>query len=209
MILKGVEPAMKKMSKALLASLFLVLAAVIPACTHKRQVVKDNTTTTMAQSTAPDIPVTTDTATTVAPSDDFVQKTAEPSEEVIPSDINDLNRYAREKGYIKDAFFSYDESTLDADAQSALTASANWLKGATGASYSLLVQGHCDERGTEQYNLALGDRRANVAKDYLVTLGVDAGRIRTVSYGEERPFEEDHDDSAWAQNRRAHLVLVR
>jgi peptidoglycan-associated lipoprotein len=71
------------------------------------------------------------------------------------------------------------------------------------------VEGHCDERGTEQYNLALGDRRANSARDFLMTLGVDGSRIRTVSYGEERPFEEGHDDSAMAQNRRAHLVLVR
>jgi peptidoglycan-associated lipoprotein len=126
-----------------------------------------------------------------------------------PSDMEELNRYVQGKGYVRDAFYNYDEATLDDAAQSALSASANWLKSKEGAGYSLLVEGHCDERGTEQYNLALGDKRANSAKDYLVTLGVDAGRIRTVSYGEERPFEEGHDDSSWAQNRRAHLVLVR
>ena len=88
----------------------------------------------------------------------------------------------------------------------ALTASAEWLK--SHGQYGLLIEGHCDERGTEQYNLALGDKRANTAKEYLATLGVDTGRIRTVSYGEERPFDGGHDDAAWSKNRRAHLVLV-
>ena len=74
--------------------------------------------------------------------------------------------------------------------------------------YSLLIEGHCDERGTEQYNLALGDRRANAAKEYIVALGIDGNRIRTVSYGEERPFDPGHDEAAWAKNRRAHLVIV-
>jgi len=117
-----------------------------------------------------------------------------------------LNRVAQSRGYVQDAFFEFNESTLSAAAQTALTSSANWLK--KNGQYNLLIEGHCDERGTEQYNLALGDRRANQAKEYLVTLGVDAGRIRTVSYGEERPFDPGHDESAWAKNRRDHLVLV-
>ena len=93
-----------------------------------------------------------------------------------------------------------------ADDVNAVCASADWLK--KNGQYSLLVEGHCDERGTEQYNLALGDKRANTAKEYLMTLGVDGSRIRTVSYGEERPFDPGHDEAAWAKNRRAHLVLV-
>jgi len=137
---------------------------------------------------------------------DFVQETPV-KQETLPADIEELNRYAQQHGYIQDAFFGYDESALTADAQAALTSSANWLKG-DGKSYNLLVEGHCDERGTEQYNLALGDKRANTAKEYLATLGVDASRIRTVSYGEERPFDPGHDDAAWAKNRRDHLVLV-
>jgi peptidoglycan-associated lipoprotein len=138
---------------------------------------------------------------------DFVQET--PTEEPVPTDIDAFNVWAQRQGHVRDAFYNYDEATLDDAAQSALSASATWLKGSQGAGYSLLIEGHCDERGTEQFNLALGDKRANSAKDYLVTLGVDARRIRTVSYGEERPFEEGHDDAAWAQNRRAHLVLVK
>ena len=199
---------MTKMWKALLTSLVIVLVVLAPACKTTKKKVEDKPAT-VTEAPPPDLSVRTDTATEVKPSEDFVKPEAEPTEEVIPTGIDDLNRWVREKGYVRDAFFNYDESTLDSAAQAALSTSANWLKSDQGASYGVLVEGHCDERGTEQYNLALGDRRANVVKDYLATLGVDASRIRTVSYGEERPFEEGHDDSAWAQNRRAHLVLVR
>ena len=198
---------MKKISQITLTSLALVLLVLSPACRTKKTVVEPvvKPTETMA---APDIPPPPAPAdTTVSDPPDFVEP--QPTVETFPSDMEELNRYVQGKGYVRDAFYNYDEATLDDAAQSALSASANWLKSKEGASYSLLVEGHCDERGTEQYNLALGDKRANSAKDYLVTLGVDAGRIRTVSYGEERPFEEGHDDSSWAQNRRAHLVLVR
>lgn len=196
---------MKKMSSFIVMTLVLALVLLAPACRSRKTVEPPVTTPT---TTVPDVPPPPPPAAdTVEEPTDFVDET--PVREEFPSDMEELNRYVQSKGYIRDAFFNYDESTLDAAAQSALTASANWLKGAEGSGYSLLIEGHCDERGTEQYNLALGDRRANAAKDYMVTLGVDASRIRTVSYGEERPFEEGHDDSAWSQNRRAHLVLTR
>ena len=70
----------------------------------------------------------------------------------------------------------------------------------------VIIEGHCDERGTNEYNLALGERRANSAKDYIVNLGVDPARLKTVSYGEEKPLAEGHNEEAWAQNRRAHFV---
>ena len=200
---------MKKMWKALLTSLVIVLVVLAPACRTTKKPVEPQRPTETVDTRVPDIPPTADTGTEVKETEDFVSKTAEPTEEVIPTNIEDLNQWARQRGHIRDAFFMYDESTLDADAQSALSSSANWLKSAEGASYGLLIEGHCDERGTEQYNLALGDRRANTARDYLATLGVDDSRMRTVSYGEERPFEEGHHESAWSQNRRAHLVLVR
>jgi peptidoglycan-associated lipoprotein len=198
---------MKKITQLTLTSLVLGLLILTPACRTKKQVVKPTTvpTETIAP---PDIAMPTPTPTdTIKEPDDFVEAT--PTVETIPSDIEAVNVWVRNKGYIRDAFYNYDEATLDDAAQSALTTSANWLKGKDGAGYNVLIEGHCDERGTEQYNLALGDKRANSAKDYLVTLGVDAGRIRTVSYGEERPFEEGHDDNSWAQNRRSHIVLVR
>ena len=197
------------MRKTFVASMVLIAIALVPAC-KSRKTPAPVTTATVTDTGAPDVPPppVQDTATPVQAPTDFVRD-EQPTEVEFPSDIEAANRFAQERGYIRDAFFNYDESTLDDAAQSALSTSATWLKSPQGAGYKLLVEGHCDERGTEQYNLALGDRRANIARDYLVTLGVDASRIRTVSYGEERPFEEGHDDNAWAQNRRAHLVLVR
>lgn len=194
---------MTKKLKAVGIALLVVLALAAVGCRTKK---------TPAPVTAP--PVATETAppvvapppTRVEPPVDFVKPEPAVTEEVLPSDIDELNRVAQQRGYIQDAFFAFDESTLSADAQSALTNSANWLK--KNSSYGLLIEGHCDERGTEQYNLALGDRRANTAKEYLQTLGIDASRLRTVSYGEERPFDAGHDESAWAKNRRDHLVII-
>lgn len=196
---------MSKVMKGYLAGMLLITLAIVPACrTTKKST--GTTTRTDTMTTVPPVPATVDTTPVVKPNEDFVREEPKPATEELPGDIDALNRMAQSKGYIQDAFFGYDESTLSADAQAALTTSASWLK--SHPQYNLLVEGHCDERGTEQYNLALGDRRANTAKEYLTTLGVDAGRIRTVSYGEERPFDAGHDDSAWAKNRRDHLVLV-
>jgi peptidoglycan-associated lipoprotein len=197
---------MSKAFKAFAVTLVLLALVVAPAC-HKQQPIK----VAPSADTSPVVPpipptVTTATAQTVTTEPDFVSPKTEVGVETLPNDIEELNRVAQARGYIQDAFFEFNESTLTADAQSALTSSATWLK--KNGQYNLLIEGHCDERGTEQYNLALGDRRANQAKEYLVTLGIDAGRIRTVSYGEERPFDPGHNEAAWAKNRRAHLVLV-
>ena len=104
----------------------------------------------------------------------------------------------------QDAYFDYDSYDLREDARGALDADAKML--ADHGSAHVTIEGHCDERGTPEYNLALGERRANAAKDYLVAHGVDGSRIETISYGEERPFATGHDEASWAQNRRAHLV---
>ena len=196
---------MKKISNLILAAIAVLAVLILPACKSSRKKVEP-ATTPVAEAPAPAVEAPPAPAEEVKPAEDFV-KEAPVQEEVMPTEIEALNRWVQEKGYIRDAFYNYDESTLDGAAQEALQSSATWLKG-DGAAYNLLIEGHCDERGTEQYNLALGDRRANTAREYLMTLGIDGGRIRTVSYGEERPFNEGHDESAWAQNRRAHLVLV-
>jgi peptidoglycan-associated lipoprotein len=197
---------MSKMWKAFLTGLVIAAVVVIPACKPKKPPVVTPATVDTTPTGPPTVSIPPHDETTVAqPEPDFVTDTA-PKVTDLPTDIDELNRLAQREGYVRDAFFDYDASTLSADAQSALSQSATWLK--AHPNYSLLVEGHCDERGTEQYNLALGDRRANTAKEYLTTLGVDASRIRTVSYGEERPFDPGHDESAWAKNRRAHLVLV-
>jgi peptidoglycan-associated lipoprotein len=190
-------------------SVVVVLGLFAMACPKKPKPEIHPPQATMPTETVPPVAATVPQTTTVDQRDFVATDTAPPvSSSQLPTDIEDANRVARERGLIRDAFFDYNEAGLSADAQAALSASATWLKGDTGKGYSLLVEGHCDERGTEQYNLALGDKRANTVKEYLVTLGVDGSRIRTVSYGEERPFDPGHDDSAWQHNRRGHLVLV-
>ncbi len=106
---------------------------------------------------------------------------------------------------IKDAFFDYDSYTLRDDARQALMESARVLKERPNIRFT--IEGHCDERGSEAYNLALGDKRANAARDFLISQGIDPARIDTISYGEEKPFATGHDEASWAQNRRAHLVM--
>jgi peptidoglycan-associated lipoprotein len=106
---------------------------------------------------------------------------------------------------IKDAFFDYDSYDIREDARAALLSDARALKERPGI--RIAIEGHCDERGSERYNLALGDRRANAAKDFLVSQGIDASRINTISYGEERPFCEEHNEECWQLNRRARLVM--
>lgn len=102
-------------------------------------------------------------------------------------------------------YFRYDEYVLDQDARLILDKKADWLL--SNPSYSLHISGHCDNRGTNEYNLALGERRANAARDYLVALGVSADRVSTISYGEERPVDESNNEEAWAKNRRAEFNL--
>jgi peptidoglycan-associated lipoprotein len=97
-------------------------------------------------------------------------------------------------------FFAYDKSDLSADARRTLERQAAWLR--QWSNQRLTVEGHCDERGTREYNLALGERRANAVKDYLVALGVPAARLSTISYGKERPVVLGSNEAAWAQNRR-------
>lgn len=103
-------------------------------------------------------------------------------------------------------FFEYDSAELTAEAQRTLERQAAWLK--QYSSLSITVEGHCDERGTREYNLALGERRAASTKKYLVGLGIPAGRVATISYGKERPAVIGSDESAWGQNRRAVTVVT-
>jgi peptidoglycan-associated lipoprotein len=101
-------------------------------------------------------------------------------------------------------FFGYDSYELTTDAQATLERQATWLK--TYPAVTIVVEGHCDERGTREYNLALGERRAAAVANYLVALGVDPNRIQTISYGKERPAVDGHDETAWSQNRRGVTV---
>ena len=107
---------------------------------------------------------------------------------------------------LKDIFFDYDDHTISADGRADLSGNAGYLREMS--AMRVTIEGHCDERGTVEYNLALGQRRADATRSYLVDLGVDGSRMTTISYGEERPFEMGHDESAWSQNRRAHFRVI-
>ena len=107
---------------------------------------------------------------------------------------------------LKPVFFAYDSDELDDAARQVLNADAEVLKAYP--TWVVTLEGHCDERGTAEHNLALGDRRALAAKNYLLSLGITGDRIRTVSYGKEFPFDPGHDEAAWAKNRRAHFMLT-
>jgi peptidoglycan-associated lipoprotein len=116
--------------------------------------------------------------------------------------LDDINRDSP----LKPLFFGLDQADVDAAGQQLLQGNADVLKKYPG--WQITVEGHCDERGTAEYNLALGERRAVAARNYLVSLGVAADRIKTVSYGKEFPFDPAHAESAWAKNRRAHFVVT-
>jgi len=112
---------------------------------------------------------------------------------------------ARSEFENEDIYFAYDSAALSRTAQEKLREKARWMK--QYPTVSAVVEGHCDERGTSEYNLALGDRRAESAKAYMVNLGVSPSRLVTISYGEERPADPRKTEDAWARNRRAHFVI--
>jgi peptidoglycan-associated lipoprotein len=109
---------------------------------------------------------------------------------------------------IEDAYFDYDKHTLRPDAIKALEADSTELRDILKdyPDYKLTVEGHCDERGSAEYNMALGQERADAAKAYLVQVGIPSGQLSTVSYGKEKPICDDHDETCWQKNRRVHIV---
>jgi peptidoglycan-associated lipoprotein len=159
---------------------------------------------------APPPPVTnTNTAPTrpPAPPDPVREPPVVPPEPVrddaiSSASLDDLNKNSP----LKPVYFELDISDLSAANQKTLDEDAALLKRYT--SWTVTVEGHCDERGTAEYNLALGERRAIAVRAYLVSLGISADRLRTVSYGKEFPFDPGHDESAFAKNRRAHFVIT-
>jgi len=123
-------------------------------------------------------------------------------DKLLATDIDSLNRDSP----LKPLFFALDQADVDAAGQQVLQANAAVLK--KYPTMQITIEGHCDERGTAEYNLALGERRALAAKSYLVSLGISADKVKTVSYGKEFPFDAGHDDNAWRMNRRAHFVIT-
>ena len=167
-----------RMSFATLTGLCLVLA-LAPGCSSRKKVTPEaNVNPPETESTAP----------------------APPEKEEAPPPVET----STERLSMEDAFFDFDDFSLRQDAKSALEKDGKFLEKNGGA--RVVIEGHCDERGSVEYNLALGEKRARAAKDYLVSYGIPTSRLTTISYGKERPFETGHDEDAWAKNRRAHVV---
>jgi peptidoglycan-associated lipoprotein len=122
-----------------------------------------------------------------------------PTSTVTPGSLQDFTQNVGDR-----VFFGFDRYDLTPEAQATLQKQAAWLK--TYPQVTVVIEGHCDERGTREYNLALGERRAAAVANYLVALGIDANRIQTISYGKERPAVDGHDETAWSQNRRGVTV---
>jgi peptidoglycan-associated lipoprotein len=155
----------------------------------------------------PPPPPVTDATRPPAPPTPVAEPTIVPPEPVRDdairsASLDDLNRNSP----LKPVFFDYDSAELSPAGQAALNENAVLLKRYT--TWVVTIEGHCDERGTPEYNLALGERRAVAARTYLVSLGIPADRLRTVSYGKEFPFDPGHDEAAWTKNRRAHFVIT-
>ena len=125
-----------------------------------------------------------------------------PGDSISSASLDDLNRSSP----LKPVFYDYDDSEISRDAQAVLDENAATLR--RYPTWVVTIEGHCDERGTAEYNLALGERRAVAARVYLVSLGIPANRLRTVSYGKEFPFDPGHDEVAHGKNRRAHFVVT-
>ncbi len=183
------------------AVLIAVAAMTTAAACHKKAppVARPAPPPTATATTAPSRPPT--------PPEPVAEPTVVPPEPVrddaiSSASLDDLNKSSP----LKPVYFELDSSDLSPVAQKALDENAALLK--RYASWAVTVEGHCDERGTAEYNLALGERRAIAARAYLVSLGISADRLRTVSYGKEFPFDPGHDESAFAKNRRAHFVIT-
>jgi peptidoglycan-associated lipoprotein len=164
---------------------------------------------------APEVPADAlaDSSPSAAPRDTATDVTAPPrtptndqTQVVLPAELQAADKQAREKGLIGDVYFDFDKYDLKPEARERLSKNAEFMK--SNPKYVVEIQGHCDERGTNDYNIALADRRANAAREYMVTLGIAETRLKTVSFGEEKPVCTDHNESCWWRNRRGEFHLA-
>ncbi|CAM2068320.1 peptidoglycan-associated lipoprotein Pal [Sulfidibacter corallicola] len=153
-----------------------------------------------------DIPTPTEAPPQVEEKAETISEQPKPEVHVTeePEEINQIDPSSLN---LQDVYFDFDKFDLRSDSREALTRYAEVLK--ANGDVKVLIEGHCDERGTEEYNMGLGERRASRVRDYLVSLGIDSSRLKTISYGEMRPQNPGHNEEAWALNRRAHFKLSR
>jgi len=175
----------------------LALTLIFSACAKKKP---------QAPPPAPPAPAVQPAEPTVEvaprPQGEAMDKTPDP----LAGDIADVNNYVYTNGLLGDVYFDFDKAELTEAARARLAKNADWLRGH--GEFEVTIEGHCDERGTNEYNLALGQRRATAARDYISSLGVSAMRIRIISFGEERPVCTESNEGCWARNRRAHFLIT-
>jgi peptidoglycan-associated lipoprotein len=182
--------------KALLSILLiLVLVALVGACKKPPPVVEPE-----APAVEPPPPPPPEPETRQVEPDFPTEPIAEPE----PTRSELIDQW-NQSGVLETVYFAFDSSELSEAALQTLRANAEWLK--AHADVNVVVEGHCDERGTIEYNLALGERRAGSVREYLTSLGLDRARLRIITYGEERPVDPGHSESAWSKNRRAAFLL--
>jgi peptidoglycan-associated lipoprotein len=188
------------MKLRVLAAVLLVVPLAACGGTKRPPVVAGGTTpsSTKDRGTPSQAPLPVDSGPDVQPIDNDAAR---------GEDFTVSNPETGEGGPIEDIHFAYDESNLTDEARATLDHHASWLKAHPIA--KVMIEGHCDERGTVEYNLALGDRRAKAALDYLLSKGVPAAMLRTTSYGKERPLDTASNETAWAKNRRDHFTVSK
>src|SRR5215510_13182770 len=179
----------------------LVVAVVVMGCGKKQPAIPKPLPPPPASAAPPAVPTAPPPPQRV---DDALPVPPQPvaDDTIANRSLDDLNRDSP----LKPVFFGLDSADLDDTGRAAASANADVLK--KYSTWVVTVEGHCDERGTAEYNLALGERRATAVKTYLTSLGISPDRIRTVSYGKEFPFNPGHTEDAWAQNRRGHFVIT-
>jgi len=188
-------PWQKKKFSILVSSLLILMLAFSFSCARKAKPVK-----TVAEKPAEVTPPeeVTEEVKKPATAEEWEAGKVEKGELT----VNDYNRM----GVLKDIRFDFDKYNINPQEAQILQEDARWLL--ANPTVQVLIEGHCDERGTNEYNLALGERRAQSAKAYLIALGVRPERFKTISYGEEMPLDSGHNEIAWAKNRRAHFLII-
>jgi peptidoglycan-associated lipoprotein len=177
----------------------MALLVLAGACGKKKPPVAKPMPTTTSNVPAPPTPAPPQPVPDTTPVPPEPKITEDP---LTSSDLDAINKNSP----FQPVFYALDSYEVDSAAQQVLTANAAILK--KYPTWVITIEGHCDERGTAEYNLALGEKRALSAKTYLVSLGIPADRLRTVSYGKEFPFDPGHDEGAWSKNRRSHFVVT-
>jgi peptidoglycan-associated lipoprotein len=178
-----------------------VLLTFLYGCPKKKPATKPSDLNVETTTVTPPPPATTEVKPPPQP-----PNTDRVEDPLLSENMQLVNDELRRRGFSPDIYFDYDQSSLSDDARTKLSRNAELLK--SQPRLNLTIEGHCDERGTAEYNLALGERRANAARSYLVSLAVAAERMRTVSYGFERPVCTEHEEGCWSRNRRAHMIVT-